>query len=1026
VTLTTDVALRKERERRRMSTPDPAAVEASQLTDFIRFCEGATGRSFADQTAFHQFSVAEYRRFWSLFLSWSGLTWSGEAEPVCSGNDPEAAVFFPRLSLSYAENLLHATRYDADEIALTVRRPGLAAARVTRHELAVRVAACARALATMGVEPGDRVVAIARNSAETVVASLAVTSLGATFSVASPDMGASTIVERFRQLHPSILMTVLEPSADHSAVPLSQRVKETVAGLPSLVAVVALDDGPAPAAIKIPIHRLAEFVGAAEGTGTPSWQIFPFNHPLFVLFSSGTTGRPKCIVHGAGGTLIEHVKEHRLHVDLRPGETLFFHTSAAWMMWNWQLSALASGVHVVLYDGPIMGPETLWELVADEQVNVFGTSPPYLRLCEEHAFRPESLPLGALRSILSTGSILADKQYDWVAGNVGPVPLQSISGGTDIVGCFVLGSPNLPVYRGEAQCRSLGLDVQALPRPGAEESPVGELVCSNPFPSRPVGLYGDTDGALFHRAYFEQNPGVWTHGDLIEFADDGAARMHGRSDGVMNVGGARIGPAEIYAVIDDFDEIQHSMAVELSPDGCQERTRIVLLVVMRDEGTLNDTLRAAIRRRLARHASAAHVPALIVEVDDLPTTHNGKRSEHAARDAVNGLSVTNGSALQNPACLQMIRERVAAAASEVAARSNAFADTASTLPDVQAIWEGVLDVAPVQPDDNFFDLGGSSLTAIRMFRRIYEDFGRELALSTLLDAPTPRAFAKLLDGAGGGALPLLIRLNGATDGQPLFLVHNGAGEVLTYRPLALALGYDGPLYAIRVRGLDEREQPQRRVEEMAEEYLEQVRREQPSGPYSLIGHSLGGLIALEMARRLDHAGEQVDFLGIIDSDFHESCLPLRQRIPFELQRLLRRTLLAVIAPREKLIYHARRKLRRLPGVRSLDPEVATPSLQRVREASMEAFRTYRPQNYRGSATFFQAKVRRIKFVDPHPACSLDIFARVVEGGLTVVPVPGGHTDLLRRPHVDELARRIMASLTTGRQSPRHRLNVTNG
>ena len=383
-------------------------------------------------------------------------------------------------------------------------------------------------------------------------------------------------------------------------------------------------------------------------------RMLPFNHPLFVLFSSGTTGRPKGIVHGAGGTLLEHVKEHRLHTDLRAGDLLFYQTSLAWMMWNWQLSALASGAGILCYDGAVTSPDALWRIVASERVTVFGTSPAYLQLCEELHYSPAvSLDLTALRAVLSTGSILHDHQYDWVREHVGDLPLQSISGGTDIVGCFVLGNPNLPVERGTIQCRSLGLDVRARPATSTPDCDgIGELVCCNPFPSRPLGFVADPDGARFHDAYFAANPGMWTHGDLTEIDDLGRIRMHGRSDGVLNVNGVRIGPAEIYRVLSEIAEVHEAMAVQQDlPSG----SRVVLFVVLRAPARLDAALVVRLRRELARRASPLHVPKVIVEVDELPRTHSGKLSERAARDAVNDVPVVNAGALANPWSLDGLR-----------------------------------------------------------------------------------------------------------------------------------------------------------------------------------------------------------------------------------------------------------------------------------------------------------------------------------------------------------------------------------
>ena len=421
---------------------------------------------------------------------------------------------------------------------------------------------------------------------------------------------------------------------------LADRVAELARRLPTLTAVVALDDGPIPPDLTVPVHRLSDMSTPPDDAERAR---LPFNHPLFVLFTSGTTGQPEVHRPRGRGTLLEHVKEHRLHVDLRPEDRLFFHTSAAWMMWNWQLSALASGSAIVVYDGPLTGPETLWRLVSDERVTVFGTSPPYLQLCEDSGFSPRrELALPDLRAVLSTGSILHDWQYDWVRDHVGPLPLQSISGGTDIIGCFVLGNPNLPVRRGKIQCRSLGLDVQALPTEATPSgSGIGELVCRNPFPSRPVGLLGDDGTQLFHEAYFAQNPGVWTHGDLIEFDALGQARMHGRSDGVVHVRGVRIGPAEIYRALRNVPEVREAMAVEQQASDVRGQPRLVLLVVLREPGTLDGRLTVRIRREIARYASPAHVPELVVQVAELPTTHSGKRSERAARDAVNGVPPVN-------------------------------------------------------------------------------------------------------------------------------------------------------------------------------------------------------------------------------------------------------------------------------------------------------------------------------------------------------------------------------------------------
>jgi acetoacetyl-CoA synthetase len=726
-----------------MFSPDAAAIACTQLTDFIRFCAARTGQEFAGYRDFEAFAITRYPAFWRLFLCWSRLLPETELDPPSVGESCEGARFFPAARISYADMLLLGA---PDRPAIIACSGDGCTRRLSRGELRGKVAQLAESLGGLGVREGDRVVAIARNNAEVAIAALAATALGAAFSACGTDMGASAILARFSPLEPVVLFGDLRSEPWEHGVPVGVRLAEVAAGLPSLAAIVALDDGFLPAQPPRPMYRFAELTaGTAEAEG--AWRRFPFDHPLFIMFTSGTTGRPKCIMHGAGGTLLEHLKEHRLHCDLGPGDRLFYQTSPGWMMWNWQLSALASGVELVLYDGPLRGPETMWQIVAEQRVTVFGTSATYLQYCESRRISPGStFDLEALRSVLSTGSILYPRQYDWVREQVKILPLQSISGGTDMIGCFVLGNPNLPVHRGQAQCRSLGLDVRVLPPPSDPAAAIGELICANPFPSRPVGFYGDPGGRRYHDAYFSQNPGVWTHGDLIEITSQGGAVMHGRCDGVLNIQGVRLGPAEIYAILQDIAEIFEAMAIEQAAPEEPGGARLVLLVVLHGDAVLDADLVARIRSTLLTRGSAALVPARIAQVDALPVTHNGKRSEAAARDVVNGRAVRNREALQNPECLDVIANHPALRdpVPPEEPQSGSGPLEAVLEADLQRLCEAVLGVPSVRPSDNLFQLAGNSILALTLFMRIEERLQRRLPLEALVATPTIEGLASAI------------------------------------------------------------------------------------------------------------------------------------------------------------------------------------------------------------------------------------------------------------------------------------------
>ncbi|MCW2740234.1 MAG: acetoacetyl-CoA synthase [Blastococcus sp.] len=973
---------------------------ATQLAHFRARCEEVAGVRLDDPGALHAFSVEQPEDFWRTLLTWAELPWSGSADTVLTGYDVETARFFPDVRLNYAEALLRSMPEAGDDRpALTSVHADRPAEHWTRGQLRAQVQRTAAALAGVGLRPDDRMVLIAPNTAGAAIAALAGAALGAAVSTASSDMGAAALLGRFEQVEPVLLVLDRTGMDDGTAAAV-------IAGLHTLRRTIVLDERPLPDGV--PVDRLADLDAAA--TGSPVWERRAFDAPLFVMFSSGTTGPPKAMVHGAGGTLLEHVKEHRLHGDLGPADTLYFHTTTAWMMWNWQLSALAVGAHIVLFDGPVQGPETLWELVAEHGVTVFGTSPAYLQLCQDAGYRPVgTVDVSRLRAILSTGAVLHEWQFDWVARAVGPVPLQSISGGTDIIGCFVLGSPELPVRPGRSQTRSLGLDVAAVDGDGAEIiGAVGELVCRRPFPSRPVGFLRDPDGARFHGSYFAERPGMWTHGDLIEFDLDGSSRLHGRSDGVLNIDGVRIGPSEIYTVLRRVPGIADAMAVEQRDPGRAGGTRMVLLVLLQPGAVLDGDLDRTIRRTLRRDASAAHVPALVVAVPELPMTHNGKRSERAARDAVNGDPIVNAGALRNPDCLDAVRDAVRAplgAADPAAQDGDCYGDDVA-LRDTARIWCEVLGVRDADPDDDFSDLGGTSRQALSLLRRVRLDLGVDVPVQVFAQRPTLRGLAGAVAAGESSEVSAVPELR-AGSGRPIFFVPDAWGQLNLYGRLVEGLETDRPVRGLRLPLVDA-EGRHSSIEEVAAAALARMREVQPSGPYSLIGYSFGGLVAYEMACRLRAAGEAVPYLGLLDVRPPEAALSRREiagrRRAARIRSLVTgRALAAVVG--------------RLRGD-GRSPGTGTPHASATPDAELRFFKgseavsdAYRPGRFDGDVVYYLAEGSR-RLVGH----TLSAWGRRVRQ-LTVLEVPGHHGDIdddrigmLSERHVSDLAARVSATL----------------
>ncbi|HEY2435143.1 MAG TPA: acetoacetate--CoA ligase [Vicinamibacterales bacterium] len=553
------------------------------------------------------------------------------------------ARFFPDATLNFAENCL---RLDGAAPAIIARTEVDGPQTVSWRELRCEVAAAAAAMRAAGLGAGDRVAAYLPNTPQAIVAVLAAASIGAVFSSCSPDFGVAGVLDRFGQIEPRLFIAADTYHYGGRVFDLRSKAASVAAQLPSLLRTTIGDED------------WEAFVAPHRG-GALQFEALPFNHPLYVLFSSGTTGVPKCIVHGAGGTLIEHLKEHQLQCDIQPGDRVFYFSTLGWMMWNWLVTALASGATILLYDGSPVHPDAnvLFSFAEQQGITLFGTSAKFIDAVAKAELRPrEAHDLGRLRTMTSTGSPLSPESFDFVYTHVKhDVHLASISGGTDIVGCFVGGNPIGPVWRGEIQCRGLGMRVEVWNERGEPvRGEKGELVCTAPVPSMPIGFWNDPDASRYRAAYFARFPGVWTHGDYCELTRHDGVIIHGRSDAVLNPGGVRIGTAEIYRQVEQLPEILESLVIGQHWKGDE---RIVLFVRLRDGVVLDQAVADRIRAHIRANATPRHVPARIVQVADLPRTKSGKIVELAVRDVVHGRPVGNREALANPEALEHFRDR---------------------------------------------------------------------------------------------------------------------------------------------------------------------------------------------------------------------------------------------------------------------------------------------------------------------------------------------------------------------------------
>lgn len=639
-------------------TPSTERIDGANMSRFMRFLHERSGADVPDYQALFDYSVTHADKFWTAIWEFCGIRAKGDIEPAFEHFEQMPGCrFFPNVRINFAQNLL---RYRDDKLAIIARGEDGSTRELSYAELTEAVTRMRAGLKAAGVKAGDRVAGFVPNRPEAVIAMLAASSLGAIWSSCSPDFGINGVLDRFGQIAPKVLITADGYFYAGKRFDCLEKVSGILSLLPSVERVVVFPYAGSDRELTSVPRAVAWDAFAPPTSEKLDFDLGDFDRPQYILYSSGTTGVPKCIVHGQGGTLIQHLKELVLHTDLKREDRLFYYTTCGWMMWNWLVSGLAVGCTIVLYDGSPFHPEpqVLFDLCDELAISVFGTSAKWISAVDKAGVKPaQTHKLSRLRTLLSTGSPLAPESYDYVYRDVKDrVLLASISGGTDIVSCFALGNPVLPVYRGELQCRGLGMAVEILDDEGAKQprGQAGELACLQPFPSMPVGFWNDADGSKYRAAYFERVPGVWCHGDLALLTEHDGLVILGRSDATLNPGGVRIGTAEIYRQVETLSEVVESIAVA---QDWEDDVRVVLFVRLREGLALDDSLQARIRKVIRDNTTPRHVPAKILQVPDIPRTISGKIVELAVRNVIHGKPVKNTDALANPQALEHFRDR---------------------------------------------------------------------------------------------------------------------------------------------------------------------------------------------------------------------------------------------------------------------------------------------------------------------------------------------------------------------------------